>query len=75
MYEVVNDSTKVTVSMGFTRNMGNYESMRIDVGVTDTARGGENVNAAFERVYAFVEKKLVQKFAETEEALGAQKKA
>lgn len=50
--------------------MGNFESMRIDVAVEDSARAGENATAVFDRVYGFVEEKLVAKFAGTEEALG-----
>lgn len=60
---------RVTVSMGFTRNMGNFESMRIDIGVEASANQGERVVEAFDRVYAFVEKKLVEKFSETEAEL------
>jgi hypothetical protein len=59
--------------MGFTRNMGNFESMRIDVSVEDSARAGENANDAFNRVYAFTEKKLIEKFGETEAALESAK--
>jgi hypothetical protein len=59
--------------MGFTRNMGNFESMRIDVAVEDSARAGESATALFDRVYAFTEKKLLEKFAETEAALEAAK--
>lgn len=48
--------------------------MRIDVAVEDSARSGESAPQLFERVYAFTEKKLIEKFAETEAALEAAKK-
>jgi hypothetical protein len=59
-----NESTKVTVGLGYTLNLGNFQSLRIDLSVTDNKRDGENTNEAFERVYAFVEKKLTEKVAE-----------
>ena len=65
--------TRVKVDLSFTRNLGNYESIRINVGVEDDVRNGENVDAATERVYAFVEKKLVEKTREIEEELNSGK--
>jgi hypothetical protein len=47
----------------FVRNLGNYESIHVDLGVEDFVREEENVDKAMERVYAFVEKKLVEKVA------------
>ena len=63
------DPVRVTVQMGFTRNMGNFESMRIDIGVEAPALSKESTPEAFDRIYAFVEKKLLEKFSETEEQL------
>lgn len=61
--------TKVKVDLSFTRNLGNYESIKIGIGVEDFVRDGENVDSATERVYAFVEAKLVDKTREIEEEL------
>ena len=61
--------TKVTVDLSFTRNLGNYESIKINIGVEDTVRQGENVDSATERVYKFVEDKLIEKTREVEEEL------
>lgn len=58
------DATVVKASLGVTINIGNFSNVRIDVGIEDYAREGENVDQAFERVYAFVEKKLEQKITE-----------
>lgn len=66
--------TKVKVDLSFTRNLGNYESIKIGVGVEDIVRSGENVDSATERVYKFVEDKLIQKTREIEEELGGGKK-
>jgi hypothetical protein len=61
--------TKVKVDLSFTRNLGNYESIKIGVGVEDFVRDGENVDSATERVYEFVESKLIEKTREVEEEL------
>ena len=62
-------TTRVKVDLSFTRNLGNYESIKIGVGIEDDLRSGENVNTATERVYKFVEEKLIQKTREVEEEL------
>jgi len=59
-----NDNTKVTVSLGYTLNLGNFQSLRIDMGIEDSKREGENINDAFARVYTFVEDKLTEKIKE-----------
>jgi len=62
-----NDDTKVTVGLGYTLNLGNFQSLRIDLSVSDNKREGENITDAFERVYAFVEAKLAEKVKESVE--------
>lgn len=64
-----NDDTKVKVGLGYTLNLGNFQSLRIDVEVTDNKREGENTNDAFERVYSFVEDKLAEKVKEASSEL------
>lgn len=61
--------TKVKVDLSYTRNLGNYESIRIGLGVEDHVRDGETVDSATERVYKFVEEKLIEKTREVEEEL------
>jgi hypothetical protein len=62
-------TTRVKVDLSFTRNLGNYESIKIGIGVEDDIRQGETVDSATERVYAFVENKLIEKTREVEEEL------
>jgi hypothetical protein len=59
-----NEETKVTVGLGYTLNLGNFQSLRIDLSITDNKRDGENTNEAFDRVYGFVEAKLSEKVRE-----------
>jgi hypothetical protein len=61
--------TKVKIDLSFTRNLGNYESIKIGIGIEDFVRDGETTDSATERVYKFVENKLIQKTQEVEEEL------
>jgi hypothetical protein len=63
-YVVTNEPTKVSVTLGYTLNLGNFQSLRLDLGVVDSRKSEENVNQAFERVYKFVEDKLTEKINE-----------
>jgi hypothetical protein len=62
-----NNDTKVSVTLGYTINLGNFQSLRLDLGIVDAKREGENVDQAFERVYKFVEDKLTEKVREAQE--------
>jgi hypothetical protein len=63
-YVVTNEATKVSVTLGYTLNLGNFQSLRLDLGIIDSTRNGENTEQAFERVYKFVEDKLTEKINE-----------
>jgi hypothetical protein len=64
-----NEDTKVTVTLGYTLNLGNFQSLRLDLGVVDSKRDGESTDQAFERVYQFVEDKLTSKINEAKAEL------
>jgi len=68
------DPTRITVTLGFTKNLGNFESLRVDIGIEDYVRDGEHINDATDRVYKFVEKKLEEKASEIAEELSGSKK-
>jgi hypothetical protein len=59
-----NEETKVSVTLGYTLNLGNFQSLRLDLGVVENRKNGETVDQAFERVYKFVEDKLTSKINE-----------
>ena len=63
-YEMENEYTKVSVTLGYTLNLGNFQSLRLDLGIVDSRRNGETPDQAFERVYKFVEDKLTEKINE-----------
>lgn len=62
-----NEETKVNVSLGYTLNLGNFQSLRIDLGIEDSKRDAESINEAFDRVYSFVEEKLITKINEAKD--------
>ena len=63
------EETKVSVTLGYTLNLGNFQSLRLDLGVIDSKRDGENTDQAFDRVYKFVEDKLTEKINEAKEEI------
>jgi hypothetical protein len=63
------NETKVSVTLGYTLNLGNFQSLRVDLGVVDHVRNGETTNEAMDRVYDFVEAKVVEKVQEAKTEL------
>jgi hypothetical protein len=64
-----NNSTKVSATLGYTLNLGNFQSLRVDLGVIDQVRQGETTNDAMDRVYTFVENQVIQKVKDAKESL------
>jgi hypothetical protein len=63
-------NTVVKVNLKFVRNLGNYESMHVELGVEDWVRDTDaNTDAAMNRVFEFVETKLIEKVTELEKDL------
>lgn len=65
----MSETTNVKVELQFVRNLGNYESVRVSIGVEDFVRKGESVDEATDRVYDFVENKVIEKVSEIEKEL------
>ena len=63
------NETKVSATLGYTLNLGNFQSLRVDLGVVDHVRDGETTNDAMNRVYDFVEAKVVEKVQEAKAEL------
>jgi hypothetical protein len=66
---VENNETKVSVTLGYTLNLGNFQSLRVDLGVVDHTRNEETTKDAMDRVYAFIESELVSKVKEAKDSL------
>ena len=67
------NQTNVKVELQFTRNLGNYESLKVAIGIEDYQRQNENIDEATNRVYDFVENKLMEKVNEIEAELKGHK--
>lgn len=62
----MSEQTKVRVELSFTANVGNYQSLKVSIGIEDWKREtDESVDTAVERVYNYVEQKLVEKLEQT----------
>lgn len=66
---IMSDKTTVSVTLGYTLNLGNFQSLRLDLGCTDFIREGETEDTAMDRVYEFIETKLVNKIEEAKKEL------
>ena len=52
-------STKIVgASIGITKNMENYESLRVDCWLTDTVKENETVEQAYERILGIIDKTM-----------------
>lgn len=60
---------KVEIKLGFTSNIGNYESLRTDVLLGGTLEPGEPVDEAVKELYGRVEQQLVEAAKEVNESL------
>lgn len=61
--------TSVRVELQFTKNLGNYESLKVSIGIEDFMRTGESIDEATNRVYTFVENKVIEKVNEITDEL------
>lgn len=59
---------RVSASIGYTVNMGDFESMRFDFGVEVDAKEGETAKAAMERAKGLVESVLSAEMVKAMEA-------
>lgn len=65
----MSEATRVQWALGYTLNIGNFQSIRIDCQVSDSAKSDETAQAASDRVYKFVEAELVKKIKEAKKEL------
>ena len=63
------ETTKVQWNLGYKMNTGNFQSLRLDCQVSDFVRDNETTKEASDRVYAFVEKELLDKINQAKEEL------
>lgn len=65
---------RISIQMGFTRNLGGFQTMRIDAGLESDRLEGETIQQHWERVYGFVEEHYLAEFDDTEAEVRAKMK-
>lgn len=65
----MSDKPTVTVTLGYTLNLGNFQSLRVDLGCTDFVRDSEDKESAMQRVYDFVETQVSNKIEDAKKEL------
>ena len=66
----MNDPTEIRVDIGFTANVGNYQSIKVSIGLTDWKRESDkDMDAAVTRVYNYVEDQLTARLEDTKRAI------
>ena len=58
------EATRIKWGLGYTMNLGNFQSMRLDCEISESAEEFENINELSDRVYKKVESELVRKIKE-----------
>lgn len=65
----MSEATRVQWALGYTLNIGNFQSIRIDCQVADSLHDGETAKEGSDRVYKFVETELIKKIKEAQKEL------
>lgn len=65
------EPARFRAGVGYTRNMGNFETLRLDFQVEDSQRSTEKFDELVERVYEKVSTILTTKLQELEDELKA----
>ena len=65
----MSEETKISVTLGYTLNLGNFQSLRVDIGCTDFVRSEETREGAVDRIYKFVEEQVISKVDEAKKEL------
>jgi len=65
---------RVSINLARTINLGNYQSLRVDVGMTDDVQTEETPDGAFHRVEKKVLDWLTAECLPVEKSLGSKKK-
>lgn len=58
---------RITVSLGLTKNLGNFNSLRVDAGIESDVREGETTEDAYARLWALVDSQIAEQLESAEE--------
>ena len=60
----VYEAPRWTISYGYTMNLGNFTSLRVDIGLSDSRLPNENAEDAFTRIDELVSAKFIERINE-----------
>jgi hypothetical protein len=69
---MIKKAPRASLHLGFTKNMGNYESLKIDVGFERDINEGETVEGAYEKLTDLVLLQLKNRLGQVQRALTQQ---
>ena len=52
------NAKEITVGYTYTKNLGNYENVKVDASVTISVEPGENVDELYDRAYESMKKQI-----------------
>ena len=64
------DNNTIWVSVGLTKNIGNYESLRLDAGASKIIEAGDDRLAVYKEIWQEVQDQIEGQLKEAEEVLG-----
>lgn len=64
MSKVTTNPAMASAKVGITHNLGNFESLRLDIAVEIPVGDNQTVAQAIDEAYAIAEEKLIEKFHE-----------
>lgn len=67
--EAIDTGDKISVSLSFKKNLGNYQSLDVYTGVTVTVRDGEVEGDTYSRAWGIVERQLESELEKVEAEL------
>lgn len=62
---IVMKITEIHVSVSFTKNLGNYESLKIEAGATSEIEQGEKVKSVFSDTFKLVKEEIKKQVEQT----------
>ena len=64
------EPTRIDINLGF-KSTRDFQSVSVNIGITDFVRAEENLDQAVNRVYSYVESKVIEKLDQTKKEIEA----
>jgi hypothetical protein len=67
---VPNNPTRIEINLGY-KSTWNFQSVNVNIGITDNRRNDESMDQAVDRIYNYVQTKLMEKMEITKKEVEA----